>query len=209
METYKSRRRVDLGSPTPSAAHSSPKSTTLSPTLATCVSCSSRQVSVPRRTQPRAPHARAHATHRAYSPPHPPFLPTRVQNCVRAQSGALAPSAFCSHRRPLPPHPPAPHPPSGAAPPPPHTQFSSFTTSPKDQADNFTAVLLRLSGGAPPAHVLAAGHSLGAALSELTGVWAATVWPNASVLVANSGAPRVGDGGWELMFRAVVGRAYR
>ena len=87
--------------------------------------------------------------------------------------------------------------------------IASFTTSPKDQADNFTAVLLRLSGGAPPAHVLAAGHSLGAALSELTGVWAATVWPNASVLVANSGAPRVGDGGWELMFRAVVGRAYR
>lgn len=40
-------------------------------------------------------------------------------------------------------------------------------------------------------------------------MWASTVWPNATVLVANTGAPRVGDKGWEAEFTAVVGRAYR
>lgn len=60
-----------------------------------------------------------------------------------------------------------------------------------------------------PLRAIASGHSLGAALSELTGVWASTVWPNATVLVANTGAPMVGNSAWEQMFRAVVGRAYR
>lgn len=54
-----------------------------------------------------------------------------------------------------------------------------------------------------------AGHSLGGALSELTAVWASTVWPNATVLNANTGAPRVGNEDWELQYRSVVGRGYR
>ncbi|KAL4422239.1 hypothetical protein ABPG77_009714 [Micractinium sp. CCAP 211/92] len=88
-------------------------------------------------------------------------------------------------------------------------QFASLTTSPDSDANNITAVLLRLSGGQTPENLLITGHSLGAALSELCAVWASTVWPNATVLVANTGAPRVGDKGWEAEFTAVVGRAYR
>jgi hypothetical protein len=40
-------------------------------------------------------------------------------------------------------------------------------------------------------------------------VWVSSIWPNATVLAANTGAPRVGDAEWEAMFLAVVGRAYR
>lgn len=109
---------------------------------------------------------------------------------------------------------------------------------------NITSVLLRLSGGRTPEHILVTGHSLGGALrcvltqaassaagrspncgcnkvhlapaaadthmrSELTGVWAAQVWPAVPVTVINTGAPRVGDGDWSLMFTAVIGRAFR
>ncbi|KAL4443454.1 hypothetical protein ABPG75_011191 [Micractinium tetrahymenae] len=88
-------------------------------------------------------------------------------------------------------------------------QFSSLTTSPDSDANNITAVLLRLSGGQSPENLLITGHSLGGALSELCAVWASTVWPNATVLVANTGAPRVGDKAWEAEFTSVVGRAYR
>eukprot|EP00887_Chlorella_sp_A99_P006566 scaffold3.g6566.t1 len=88
-------------------------------------------------------------------------------------------------------------------------QFSSLTTGANRQEENITAALLSLSGGTPPAQLVVAGHSLGAALSELTGVWVSTLWPNVSVLVANSGAPMVGNTAWRDMFRAVVGRAYR
>lgn len=61
----------------------------------------------------------------------------------------------------------------------------------------------------------AAQHPAGAlppmppACSELTGVWVAQVWPAVPVTVINTGAPRVGDGGWEFLFTAVVGRAFR
>lgn len=126
-------------------------------------------------------------------------------------------------------------------------RHSVFAT-PLADANNITAVLLRLSGGQPPERLLITGHSLGAALrqgntprgtslpswprehspclllppacrrlmtprhpacSELCAVWASTVWPNATMLVANTGAPRVGDKDWETEFTAVVGRAYR
>ncbi|KAI7840420.1 hypothetical protein COHA_005851 [Chlorella ohadii] len=88
-------------------------------------------------------------------------------------------------------------------------QHDSFTTKPKSDQENITAVLLGLSGGTQPQRIVAAGHSLGAALSELTAVWASTIWPEASILNANTGAPRVGDDAWELEFTATVGRAYR
>ncbi|PSC68968.1 alpha beta-hydrolase [Micractinium conductrix] len=88
-------------------------------------------------------------------------------------------------------------------------QGASLTTEPKSAAQNVTAALLALSGGTAPQHLIVAGHSLGGALAELSAVWAATVWPNASILVASTGAPKAGDAEWELLFRGVVGRSYR
>ncbi|GAB4818528.1 hypothetical protein N2152v2_005574 [Parachlorella kessleri] len=88
-------------------------------------------------------------------------------------------------------------------------QLSSLTTDPADSDQNITAVLLNLSNGTQPWRVVVAGHSLGAALSEMCAVWVATVWPGAHISVYNTGAPMAGDGDWENMFRAVVGRAVR
>jgi hypothetical protein len=66
-----------------------------------------------------------------------------------------------------------------------------------------------LTGGDEPLRVVSSGFSLGGALSELGGVWAAQVWPGASILVANQGAPIVGDNNFALLAQAVVGRFYK
>ncbi len=66
-----------------------------------------------------------------------------------------------------------------------------------------------LTGGEEPLRVVSSGFSLGGALSELGGVWAAQVWPGASVMVANQGAPIVGDDNFGLLAQATVGRFYK
>lgn len=64
-------------------------------------------------------------------------------------------------------------------------QFESLAISPSsDQADLLKA-LRSLAGGIVPRRVTCSGFSLGGALSELCGVWAAILWPGADILVAN------------------------
>ena len=58
------------------------------------------------------------------------------------------------------------------------------------------AVLAEVSGGATPAKVIAAGHSLGGGLASLAGVWAALQWPAADVRVVTLGSPMVGNQAW-------------
>ena len=57
-------------------------------------------------------------------------------------------------------------------------------------------VLADVSGGATPAKVIAAGHSLGGGLASLAGVWAALQWPAADVRVVTLGSPMVGNQAW-------------
>ena len=57
-------------------------------------------------------------------------------------------------------------------------------------------VLAEVSGGATPAKVIAAGHSLGGGLASLAGVWAALQWPAADVRVVTLGSPMVGNQAW-------------
>lgn len=53
-----------------------------------------------------------------------------------------------------------------------------------------------MSGGATPAKVIAAGHSLGGGLASLAGVWAALQWPAADVRVVTLGSPMAGNQAW-------------
>ncbi|PRW39229.1 solute carrier family 40 member chloroplastic [Chlorella sorokiniana] len=79
-------------------------------------------------------------------------------------------------------------------------QFESFTTKPESDQSNITAVLLGMSAGTPPQRIVAAGHSLGAALR--TPAYFGSAPPAAASFSA-------GDDQWELEFTATVGRAYR
>lgn len=88
-------------------------------------------------------------------------------------------------------------------------QFESLAISPQSEAENITAALYSLSGGKKPRRVACSGFSLGAALSELCGMWASILWPGADILVANQGGPMPGNEDWVLLFEATVGRAYK
>lgn len=72
--------------------------------------------------------------------------------------------------------------------------------------ENVTA---SLSGARQPTRVVAAGRSLGGALAALSAVWASTIWPSASVLLATSGQPRVGNAAWAQLVQATVGTNYQ
>ncbi len=54
-------------------------------------------------------------------------------------------------------------------------------------------VLLKQSKGRPPTKVICTGHSLGAALASLCGVWASLQWLDADVRVVTFGSPAVGN----------------
>ncbi|KAI3428211.1 hypothetical protein D9Q98_006591 [Chlorella vulgaris] len=66
-----------------------------------------------------------------------------------------------------------------------------------------------LTQGAEPLRIVSSGFSLGGALSELAGVWASQMWPTADILVANQGAPIVGDENFVILAQATFGRAYK
>lgn len=55
------------------------------------------------------------------------------------------------------------------------------------------SVVEGMSGGTPPTKVLCSGHSLGAGLATLCGVWAALQWPATDVRVVTMGSPAVGN----------------
>ncbi|PSC72336.1 DCN1 2 [Micractinium conductrix] len=88
-------------------------------------------------------------------------------------------------------------------------QFRSLVLSPKSVESDMYAQLMILSGGKAPRRVACSGFSLGAALSELCGVWSAITWPSADVTVANQGGPIPGSKDFKLLFEALVGRAYK
>lgn len=77
------------------------------------------------------------------------------------------------------------------------------------QAQNLTSVLGQLSGGQTPTRVISTGHSLGAALAALTGVWASTTWPSATVVVITIGQPKAGNQAFVDLLTATVGLEYR
>ncbi len=49
------------------------------------------------------------------------------------------------------------------------------------------------AGTQTPRKVVIAGHSLGGAIANLAGPWAALQWPSADIQVITSGAPTVGN----------------
>lgn len=98
-------------------------------------------------------------------------------------------------------------------------QFSSLAVTPVEEGAKscllgvpMSALLdavCNLTGGTTPLRVVSSGFSLGAALSELGGVWAAQLWPGADVTVANQGGPIVGDENFVILAQATFGRAYK
>lgn len=64
-------------------------------------------------------------------------------------------------------------------------QFESLAISPSSDQTDLLKSFQQLSGGAVPRRVTCSGFSLGGALSELCGVWAAILWPGADITVAN------------------------
>ena len=55
------------------------------------------------------------------------------------------------------------------------------------------SVLMGLSGGRPPTKVICTGHSLGAGVASLCGLWATLQWVEADVRVVTFGSPAVGN----------------
>lgn len=55
------------------------------------------------------------------------------------------------------------------------------------------SVLEQQSKGRPPTKVICTGHSLGAALATLCGVWSSLQWLDADVRVVTFGSPAVGN----------------
>ncbi len=55
------------------------------------------------------------------------------------------------------------------------------------------SVLEQQSGGRPPTKVICTGHSLGAALASICGLWSSLQWLDADVRVVTFGSPAVGN----------------
>lgn len=53
-----------------------------------------------------------------------------------------------------------------------------------------------LSRGRPPTKVICTGHSLGAGIAPICGLWASLQWVEADVRVVTFGSPAVGNQAW-------------
>ena len=53
-----------------------------------------------------------------------------------------------------------------------------------------------LSNGRPPTKVICTGHSLGAGVASICGLWATLQWVEADVRVVTFGSPAVGNQAW-------------
>ena len=58
------------------------------------------------------------------------------------------------------------------------------------------SVLMGLSNGRPPTKVVCTGHSLGAGVASICGLWASLQWVEADVRVVTFGSPAVGNQAW-------------
>ena len=58
------------------------------------------------------------------------------------------------------------------------------------------SVLLQMSNGRPPTKVLCTGHSLGAGVASICGVWASAQWVGADIRVVTFGSPATGNEQW-------------
>lgn len=93
-----------------------------------------------------------------------------------------------------------------------YKQFKSLVDgSDKDgeTVESLEAALYNLSGGEDPLFISISGFSLGGAVSEFAGIWAAHRWPRAHVFIATQGAPRTGNKEFAMLFKASVGNVYR
>ncbi|EIE24481.1 alpha/beta-hydrolase [Coccomyxa subellipsoidea C-169] len=88
-------------------------------------------------------------------------------------------------------------------------QFRAVTDQATNDTYNIKTVLLKQSKGRPPTKVICTGHSLGAALASLCGVWASLQWLDADVRVVTFGSPAVGNQEFANAFKLAVGREYR
>ncbi|BDA42896.1 probable lipase at C-terminar half [Coccomyxa sp. Obi] len=88
-------------------------------------------------------------------------------------------------------------------------QFQAVTDQATNNSYNIKWVLEQQSGGRPPTKVICTGHSLGAALASLCGVWSSLQWLDADVRVVTFGSPAVGNQEWVDAFKLAVGRSYR
>ena len=74
---------------------------------------------------------------------------------------------------------------------------------------NMVKVLATMSNNAVPTRVECTGHSLGAGLATLCGVWATENWPQSDVRGVTFGSPKVGNSDFAASTLATVGRTYR
>ena len=75
--------------------------------------------------------------------------------------------------------------PGTSCPPVSRPQFESLAISPRNKEASLLVALQLLAGSTVPRRVTCSGFSLGGALSELCGIWAAILWPGTDILVAN------------------------
>jgi hypothetical protein len=78
-----------------------------------------------------------------------------------------------------------------------------------EEVMSLEAALASLNGGQDPNFVSISGFSLGGAVSEYGGVWAAHRWPRAHLFIATQGAPKTGNDKFAILFKASVGNVYR
>lgn len=90
-----------------------------------------------------------------------------------------------------------------------YNQFKSLAIFPDREEDSILKALESINGAQFPRRVTCSGFSLGAALSEMCGVWSSILFPGADVLVANQGGPIPGNEEFKLAFETTVGRAYK
>ncbi|EFN57857.1 hypothetical protein CHLNCDRAFT_143317 [Chlorella variabilis] len=86
-----------------------------------------------------------------------------------------------------------------------YNQFKSLAIFPDREEDSILKALESINGAQFPRRVTCSGFSLGAALSEMCGVWSSILFPGADVL----GGPIPGNEEFKLAFETTVGRAYK
>ncbi|CAL8467464.1 g7002 [Coccomyxa elongata] len=89
------------------------------------------------------------------------------------------------------------------------SQFRAVTDQASNSSYNIKSVLEQQSNGRPSTKVICTGHSLGAALASLCGVWSSLRWLDADVRVVTFGSPAVGNQEFANAFKLAVGRSYR
>ncbi|BDA47140.1 probable mono- and diacylglycerol lipase at C-terminar half [Coccomyxa sp. Obi] len=87
-------------------------------------------------------------------------------------------------------------------------QLSSIT-NPDQCCQNLEATIKALTGGREPNRIICCGHSLGAAVAALAGMWAALQYPDADIRCYGFGTPKTGNKQLCQAFNFLVGHSIR